>query len=275
MRAATPRHGRQRSPIFSSRAVSGRFFRFEREPRGFLQREVAGRPRVGMAEAEQKEDIRRPGTNAFDRDELLVRFLGRHQGERVDIQRVGDDCVGECAQRADFRRGETGGTQRFVGCVAKVPRIERRDHGAQTAEDRVGAGGRDLLRDDNGGEAFKAGLAPAQRRRSADFEHVPDRLGVLRGERGDTDRERCLAIDQWAGMIEAWDRFEDPPAAFLGRRLRGFRTCPLAARADLCCLRCSCLHWPQVCRVIMLGQGGQSCLLDRAARCDYGARCQN
>ena len=69
MRAATPRSGRQRSAIFSSRRASGRVAQAQRDPRRLLQSEVAGGKRVGMAETEQQENIRRPRPDSLHRDE--------------------------------------------------------------------------------------------------------------------------------------------------------------------------------------------------------------
>src|SRR5436305_13377269 len=64
----------------------GAFLQIEREARGFLQGEIAGRPRVGVAEAEQKENVGRPWAYAFYRDEFFVRFLRIHRGERIDVE---------------------------------------------------------------------------------------------------------------------------------------------------------------------------------------------
>ena len=65
MRAATPLSGRQRSAIRSSRAASGRRFRFKASLGRFLQREIAGGKGVRVAEAEQEENVRRPRAHAL------------------------------------------------------------------------------------------------------------------------------------------------------------------------------------------------------------------
>ena len=54
----------------------------ERQPRRLLQREVAGGKRVGMAEAEQQEEIGGPRPDALDRDQRVMRRLGFERGER-------------------------------------------------------------------------------------------------------------------------------------------------------------------------------------------------
>ncbi len=89
MRAATPRHGRQRSAIRSSRAASGRDLKPERELRRLLQGEIAGGKSVRMAEAEQEKDIGRPRAHALDRDERRMGVLGvePRQARQIELAR--------------------------------------------------------------------------------------------------------------------------------------------------------------------------------------------
>ena len=91
MRAATPLKGRQRSAMRSSLRASGRRLRFRASSRGFLQREIAGGEGVGMAEAEQEENVRRPRAHALDLDQRLVRLLGVDAAETFEIEAAFDD----------------------------------------------------------------------------------------------------------------------------------------------------------------------------------------
>ena len=59
----------------------GRCFEAKRQPRRFLQRKVARRPGIGMAEAEQQIDVGGPGADAVQRRERGMRIVGRHLGQ--------------------------------------------------------------------------------------------------------------------------------------------------------------------------------------------------
>ena len=180
MRAATPLKGRQRSAIRSSLAASGRRFRFKASLRGFLQREVAGGEGVGMAEAEQEENVRRPRTHAFDRDQRLVGVLGVETAEAFKIEAALDDRLGE--PRASARILAFDNPQaRKSSSVALA--ISAASSGTMRACNRpkmaVGAGGRHLLRHDDRGESRKARLPAAKRRRAADRDQALDRAPGL------------------------------------------------------------------------------------------------
>ena len=81
-----PRHGRHASAslimLCSRRA---RFFRSKRDARRLLQGEVAGRPGVGMAEAEQQIDVGGPRPDAVQRDQRGMRLVGLHLRDGVEI----------------------------------------------------------------------------------------------------------------------------------------------------------------------------------------------
>ena len=88
MRAAIPRSGRQRSAISSSRRASGRFF----SPRASLAASCkamspAGKG-VGMSEAEQQENIRRPRADSLDRDKRAMRVFGDERAKRDEVEPV-------------------------------------------------------------------------------------------------------------------------------------------------------------------------------------------
>ncbi len=99
-------------------------------------------------------------------------------------------------QRADLRAREAAGAQapprRPRSTASARERAQRR---FQPAEDRVGAGDRHLLRDDDRRQPRKARLAPPQRRRAADLDQPPDRLAVEREQRRGGFGQRRLAVD--------------------------------------------------------------------------------
>ena len=71
--------------ILVSALASGRLRKFERDARGFLHGEIAGRKGVGMAEAEQQIDIGGPRPDAVQRGEQRVRGVGIHVADGVEI----------------------------------------------------------------------------------------------------------------------------------------------------------------------------------------------
>src|ERR1700731_4392003 len=72
----------------------------EGEPRRLLQGEIAGRPGIGMAEAEQQVDVRRPRTDAVDGALRRVRRVGRQVGKRVAVEPAADDRLADLLERA-------------------------------------------------------------------------------------------------------------------------------------------------------------------------------
>ena len=79
--------------------------------------------------------------------------------------------------------------------------VERRDARLQPAENGVGAGDRDLLRDDDRRQAGEAGFAPAQRRRTADGDQLLDHFPIMRPQALGRLGERRFVGDQGSGMV--------------------------------------------------------------------------
>ena len=127
MRAATPRHGPPSlgDPL-EARRVRPRL-ELERELRCLLQGEIACGKGVGMAEAEQEENVGRPGAYALHRDERRMRVLGVERGQTRKIEAAFRDRFGDRAQRADFRRRKAAGAQIVLRRRGEPGGFERSD----------------------------------------------------------------------------------------------------------------------------------------------------
>ena len=81
-----------------------------------------GRPAgkdVGMAEAEEEIDVRRPRADALDRGEAAVRLLGRQLGQRLEIEPVADS-GGDGAERRIFAPDRPMAAERVVVAMGSV-----------------------------------------------------------------------------------------------------------------------------------------------------------
>mgnify|MGYP003693983467 CR=1 FL=1 len=85
----------------------GRVFRpspiFDR----FLHGEIAGRPGVAMAEAEQQIDVGGPRADAVQRRQRVVRGVGVLVRQHVEIQPLGGEFARDVLQRLDLGRRQT------------------------------------------------------------------------------------------------------------------------------------------------------------------------
>ena len=70
---------------FRERLGIGPLAQAEGDARGFLNREIAGRKRVGMAEAEQQIDVGGPRPDAMQRGERCMRLVGVHVADRREV----------------------------------------------------------------------------------------------------------------------------------------------------------------------------------------------
>ncbi len=135
----------------------------EGEPRRLLQGEIAGRPGVGMSEAEQQVDIGRPRADAVDGAQCCMSRLGRQAGKRVAVEPARGDRLGDLLERADLRRGKAEPGE---------PARPRPDQGLgregvigrrQPPPDRIRARGGKLLRHHDASKPGKAAGPAAQR----------------------------------------------------------------------------------------------------------------
>ena len=125
MRAATPL---KRSPAFGD-PLEPRGVRTLLQVQGelgrFLQRDIAGGKGVWMAEAEQEENIGRPRTDPFHRDERVVGVLCVETAKALKIEAAFDDRLGKRAQRADFGVRQPAGAQVLLRRLRDLSRLER------------------------------------------------------------------------------------------------------------------------------------------------------
>ena len=160
MRAATPRTAASvpRSPPACARPVGSRAReRFRR----LLQREIAGGKGIGMAEAEQQEDIRGPGPIPLTATSARC-ASSAISAPRPQFEAVLGDRLRERAQGAHLGRRQAAAAQRVVVDGDQALGDERDQAGLEPRENRLGARGRHLLRNDDAGEP----LEPGGRRRS-------------------------------------------------------------------------------------------------------------
>ena len=132
-----------------------------------------------MAEAEQEENVGRPGTDAFDRHQRLMGVLGVEVAEAPKIEAAFSDRLGERPQGANFGVRQSAGAQVVVGRTGDLSRLERRDARLQSAEDGGGAGDRHLLGDDDRRKAGEARFSAAKRRPPAGCGQAVDQFRVF------------------------------------------------------------------------------------------------
>ena len=206
MRAATPLSGRQRSAIRSSRGSVRAPLQVQSHFGGLLQRHVAGREGVRVAEAKEEENVRRPWTDPFDRDQRLVGVLGVEIGKALKIEAALEDRLGERVQSADFGVGQSAGAQVLFCRLGDFGRLERNDERLQSAENGGGAGRRHLLRHDDRSQPRKARLPAAKRRRAADRDQTLDEFRVFGAQALGGFPQRRLIVDRGTGMVDPFLR---------------------------------------------------------------------
>ena len=211
MRAATPRQGRQRSAIASSSPRVGPRLQPERELGRLLQGEIAGGEGVGMAEAEQQEDIGGPGADAADRHQRAMRLGGVEGAERAR------DRAPRARPPAPAREGRassasTGRSRAEVVLAGEqVVRLQRR-HAAISSRPKIAL----ALATETCCETMIAAspAKPGSRRRSGGGPPISISRATISGSSASRFRAASasvrLAIDQRAGMV----------AHRRGRRLR-------------------------------------------------------
>ena len=147
----------------------------------------------------------------MDRGQYLMRVVGGHVDERREVELAAVDRLGDGLERADFRRREADARKLCRARAQHRDVVERIERGFEPSPDRLGAGGRELLRDHDGGEPGEAVRTLAQRRPSGERERVLEALVGLdqRGERdveiGFGDDADCQSFTQPAGgFLPGW-----------------------------------------------------------------------
>ena len=94
----------------------------------------------------------------------FVSIVGIHVSERVEVESLRMDFAGEELERFDLRRGQSKFAESGGGGASDGVVVERIEGAAHPIPDRVRAGCRKLLTDDDAGEASESGFAASQRR---------------------------------------------------------------------------------------------------------------
>ena len=129
----------QRPPGFGERRhFLWRRPRLQAEPDldGFLNGDVARRPGIAMAEAEQQIDVGGPWADAVQRCQRVVRGVGVLIGEHVEVQPFGGEFARDVFQGLDLGRRQPEPAEPIGARLAQafgIERIERRAEPAQIA----------------------------------------------------------------------------------------------------------------------------------------------
>jgi len=137
----------------------------------FLHREIARRPGIAMAEAEQQIDVGGPRADAVQRGQRVVRGVGVLVRQHVEIEPLGGDLAGEILHGLDLRRRQAEPAEPARARLAQAVMVERIERSADSGPDCRSTRGRQLLAADDVGQSGKARLAPPQRRHARDLEH--------------------------------------------------------------------------------------------------------
>ncbi len=173
------RRAAQRTPRLRQRRHLlgvGRVVEAEPDLDRFLHRDIAGRPGVGMAEAEQQIDVGGPRADAVQRRQRVVRGVGVLFRQHVEVQPLEMEFARDVLQRLDLGAGQAEPAEAVGAGLADGVVIERIERRREPAPDRRRARGRDLLAADDVRQSRKPRLALPQRRHAREFE---DRLEPL------------------------------------------------------------------------------------------------
>src|SRR6185437_7604891 len=205
----------QRPPRFAERRhLLWRRPRLEAEPDldAFLYGDVAGRPGVAMAEAEQEIDVGGPRPDAVQRGQRVMRRIRVLVGEDVEIQPPGGEFARDVFQGLDLGRRQPEPAESLGARLTQALGMKRIERGREARPDCAGAGGRKLLAGDDMGEARETRLAPPQRRHARQFEHgfepriLPEQRVASVFEVGlgvEVDGHECnvgLSFSSWPGL---------------------------------------------------------------------------
>jgi len=90
------------------------FAETEGDARRLLDCEIAGRKRIGVAEAEQKINVGGPWSDSMQGGERCMGLIGLHGPDRGQIDTAPGDCFAELANRFDLWSRQTEPLE-FVG----------------------------------------------------------------------------------------------------------------------------------------------------------------
>ena len=159
-----------------------------------------------MAEAEQEENVRRPGTDAFDCDQRVMSVLCVEGSEAGKIKAMLRDRLGERPQRSDFGVRQPAGAQVLLRRLRDLSGLEGDDARLQSAKNRAGAGRRHLLRHDDRGHSGKPRLPAAKRRRAADRDQAPNEFRIFGAQTRGRFKQPGFVGDWGTGMVDPFLR---------------------------------------------------------------------
>ena len=137
----------------------------------FLYRDIAGRPGVAMAEAEQQVDVGGPRADAMQRRQRMVRGVGVLFRQHVEVQSLGGQFARDVLQRLDLGGGKAEPSEALGARLADGLGIERIERGREASPDRRGTRGGELLAADDCRQPGKTRLALPQRRHARQLEN--------------------------------------------------------------------------------------------------------
>ena len=164
-----------------------------------------------MAETEQEENVRRPRTDPFDRDERVMSVLRVEGSEAGKIKTMLRDRLGDRPQCANFGVRQPAGAQVLLRRLRDLSRLERDDARLQSTENRGGAGRRHLLRHDDRGHSRKPRLSAAKRRRAANRNQPPNEFRIFGAQTLGGFKQPGLVGDWGTGMVDPFLRCARAP----------------------------------------------------------------
>jgi len=123
-----------------------------------------------------------------------VRRIGWKVGQRCQRELAAQHGASDFFQRADFGRGQPEPRQPRCAGAQDDRRRERIEGLGEPSPDRRGAGGRKLLRHDDGGQAGEA-IGPPPQRRSSSRRHQRGEPWIGAAERGESNVEIGVGMD--------------------------------------------------------------------------------
>src|SRR5262245_63519164 len=161
----------------------------ERDPRGLLNRQIAGRECIRVAEAKQKINVGGPRTDTVQGRKRRVCFIGAHVADGGEINISVGDRLSDFPDRLDLRSRKAKALELIGARAAHGVMVKWLEGREQACADRGGTCGRKLLPADDGAEAGKSRLAPAETKRAG---LVGNRLEP--GVGNNQLREPCLKV---------------------------------------------------------------------------------
>ena len=186
--------------------VVGRAFSRAASLRGLLQREVAGRPGIGVAEAGQQIDVGGPRADAVHGGERRMRLVGRHAAERRrDRARRLSIALRDRLERPDLRCRQperARACRRARAARGVIERIERRGQPAAGSRRRSRPKAAATRRSRRGRQSRRRGGAAAA---------AGERQHLAEARIGRDQRARCAA----SRSASVWMKKDMPGAKHL------------------------------------------------------------